>query len=66
MVGAEAAQKAEARVQQHSQKAQTHTQGIDHNVEGGDPRVVGNVVTDPSLQAREQANEALGGAQRNY
>ncbi|KAG0197970.1 hypothetical protein BGX33_000195 [Mortierella sp. NVP41] len=76
MAGQGAAQKAEAQIHQQNQQAGTHAHGIGHNVEGGvQPTVgsatnvqptVGSATTDPSMQARGQANEALGGTQRNY
>ncbi|KAF9907573.1 hypothetical protein EC991_010785 [Linnemannia zychae] len=66
MAGSGAAQKAEAQVNQQHQKAQTHAQGVGHNIQGETQKAAGKLTNDHSLQGRGHANDALGDVQRNY
>lgn len=66
MAGDGAAQKADAQVNEQHHKAQTHAQGVGHNVQGETQKAAGTVTNDPNLRARGHANDALGDAQRTY
>ncbi|KAF8977478.1 hypothetical protein BGZ46_007346 [Entomortierella lignicola] len=60
-----AAQKAQADVAQKNADAKIRNEGIGHTVIGQAQTKVGSLTGDKSMEARGQANEALGEVQRN-
>ncbi|KAF9963065.1 kinesin-like nuclear fusion protein [Mortierella alpina] len=60
-----AAQKAQAESAQRLADAKIHTEGVGHKVEGEAQAKIGSLTGDRSMQARGEANQALGDIQRN-
>ncbi|KAF9436783.1 hypothetical protein BGZ76_003014 [Entomortierella beljakovae] len=65
LAGSGANQKAQAQAAQNAREAETHAQGLGHNVKGSVEKTVGGATNDPNMEARGHEHAALGDAQRN-
>lgn len=60
-----AAQKAQAETAQRLADTKTHADGLGHKIQGEAQTKVGSLTGDKSMEARGQANEAIGDVRRN-
>ncbi|KAG9324891.1 hypothetical protein KVV02_003298 [Mortierella alpina] len=59
-----ASQKAQADAAQKAADAQTHVEGVGHNIQGTAQKAVGSVTGNTTLEARGHANDARGDLER--
>ncbi|KAF9953137.1 hypothetical protein BGZ70_000353 [Mortierella alpina] len=65
LAGSGAQQQAQAQAKQKAQEAQTHAEGMGHNIKGAAQKAVGGATNDHSMEAKGHGNSALGDVQRN-